>query len=190
MRAAGEAVLSVRLVGDWWVGGRYVCMRSDGKILACFDRQRDRNTGIIISSLRFLRSDKKGDWIDKKMRNDQKSSTSNEPNNKSRQDHHHHHLLQRCQNFQPVFSLSSSGMRNLVFSLVLRLPTHANHITSPITMKATTSRVWRGSANTALLSKNKLTQQKMMGVVIHVLYGRSRSGSRTRRIIRPSTVWK
>lgn len=102
--------------------------------------------------------------------------------------HYLFHRLQRCQNFHPTFSLPSSGIRNLFCSFPLRLPTHANHITKPTTMNATTSSVCNGSANTALLNRKRLTQQKIMGVVIQVLYGRSRSGSRTRRMMRPSTV--
>jgi hypothetical protein len=50
--------------------------------------------------------------------------------------------------------------------------------------------VCSGCAITARLTRNKLTQQKMMGVVIHVRYGLSRWGSRIRKTIRPSTVRK
>lgn len=79
------------------------------------------------------------------------------------------HRLHLCQNFHPTFSFPSSICLYLLCSLFLLRPTHANHIINPTTMNATTSNVWIGSANTALLNRNKLTQQNIMGVVIHVL---------------------
>ena len=61
---------------------------------------------------------------------------------------------------------------------------------TPANTKTTTISVCNGSAKTALLSKNKLTQQKIIGVVIQVLYGLSRFGSLTRKTMSPRTVRK
>lgn len=54
-------------------------------------------------------------------------------------------------------------------------------------MKAKTINAWNGFAKIALLSKNRLTQQKMIGVISQHLYGRSSSGSLTLNTISPTT---
>ena len=100
-------------------------------------------------------------------------------------------FLHLFQNLHPTSSLSLSPLLNpLPASFPLRLPTHPNQTTNPATINATTINVCTGCANTARLSKNNDTQQKMIGVVIHVRYGLSSSGSFTRRMIRPKTARK
>ncbi len=85
--------------------------------------------------------------------------------------------------FQNLHSLASPPLPS--FSL-----TQTHQTGTPAPTNTNTTIVWNGRANTARLSKNRLTQQKMMGVEIQVRYGRSRCGSLIRSTIRPSTVRK
>ena len=52
------------------------------------------------------------------------------------------------------------------------LLTKSQYTGTPARTNPTTTSVCTGCATTALDTKNKLTQQKQIGVVIHVLYGR------------------
>ena len=98
--------------------------------------------------------------------------------------HCHRDRPHRFQNCQPTLSFRSCPL-----ALV---PTRTFHryITSPTRKNGTTAKLVQGSATKLRDSRKRLTQQKIIGVVIQHRYGRSKWGSCTRSTKRPSTARK
>lgn len=96
----------------------------------------------------------------------------------------HQPLPHLRQNFH---ELSSTLLLPLLFFL---RPTCNQYNGIPAAINTTTMPACKGVAKTALDTKNKLTQQNIMGVVIQHLYGRSNCGSFTLRTMSPTTAVK